>query len=372
MKINIPQVFIASSTEGLDIAYSVQDLLDNNAECTVWDQGVFQPSSYTIPDLIKQLEKSDYGIFIFSPDDELIIRNKEEKAIRDNVILELGLFMGALGPKNCFIIMPKSTEAIHLPTDLTGMTLLKFNSNRSDDNIKAALGPVISQIRNILKKYGSSDTSSQKQMIKLSDDVVQQINFIGLSAFYSSRDDYAKHRINAASIDKYIDRAQKSITIVSITLTTGLSFDDICKVIENKIKNIKDFKVTISLLNPFLDNLYFTISPLFGQQAETLQKNTKDALVSLRDFRAQLSDEEQKRFILKVHNTLPFGSAIILDGDLESGTIQIETKPYKVGIRKSFAFEICNNNRSFYNTLKTSYYSLITDGLSQDDLFSKL
>ena len=57
MKINIPQVFIASSTEGLDIAYSVQDLLDNNAECTVWDQGVFQPSSYTIPDLIKQLEK---------------------------------------------------------------------------------------------------------------------------------------------------------------------------------------------------------------------------------------------------------------------------------------------------------------------------
>lgn len=209
-------------------------------------------------------------------------------------------------------------------------------------------------------------------MIKLSDDVVQQINFIGLSAFYSSRDDYAKHRINAASIDKYIDRAQKSITIVSITLTTGLSFDDICKVIENKIKKIKDFKVTISLLNPFLDNLYFTISPLFGQQAETLQKNTKDALVSLRDFRAQLSDEEQKRFILKVHNTLPFGSAIILDGDLESGTIQIETKPYKVGIRKSFAFEICNNNRSFYNTLKTSYYSLITDGLSQDDLFSKL
>lgn len=82
--------------------------------------------------------------------------------------------------------------------------------------------------------------------------------------------------------------------------------------------------------------------------------------------------KEQKRFILKVHNTLPFGSAIILDGDLESGTIQIETKPYKVGIRKSFAFEICNNNRSFYNTLKTSYYSLITDGLSQDDLFSKL
>lgn len=92
---------------------------------------------------------------------------------------------------------------------------------------------------------------------------------------------------------------------------------------------------------------------------------TIKALVALRN---SLKPDEQNRFVIKVHQTLPFGSAIILDGDFENGTIQIETKPYGFGMRKSFAFEIRNNGSDFYNNLKTSYYQLIKDGILWSEL----
>ncbi|MCM1235457.1 MAG: nucleotide-binding protein [Ruminococcus flavefaciens] len=356
-----PQVFVASSVEGLDVAYAVQELLEHNAECTVWDQGVFEPSSYIMIDLIERLKISDYGIFVFSIDDTVRIRGEEEKVVRDNVILELGLFMGAIGQKNCFIIIPNSNEKIHLPTDLTGITLLKYNAKRKDGNLKAALGPSVNKIRNVI-----NSKSEIKKVI--SQDVIEQIDAIGLSAFYSSRDDYNKYRVDASSIDRYINRATESICMVSITLATGIPVDDICQVFATKLIQNEQFKVTVSLLNPYNSELYKTIMPLFKQDERTLQENTISAIKTLVNFRASLEIGEQERFIVKVHQTLPFGSAIILDGDTENGTIQIETKPYNVGMRKSFAFEIENNGGAFFKTLKQSYCKLIDDGILWNEL----
>ena len=355
-----PQVFIASSVEGLDVAYAVQELLEYNAECTVWDQGVFEPSSYTLPDLIERLKITDYGIFVFSIDDTLRIRDVEEKSVRDNVILELGLFMGAIGQKNCFIVIPSSGECIHLPTDLTGMTMLKYNPKRKDGNLNAALGPSVNKIRNAINNKPIKKVVSKN--------VIEQVGAIGLSAFYASRDDYGKYRENASSIDKYINGAKESICMVSITLATGIPVDDICKVFEKKLKQNKKFKITVSLLNPYNDELYKSIMPLFKQPAKTLQDNTISAIKTLVEFRGSLKLDEQERFLIKVHQTLPFGSAIILDGDAENGTIQIETKPYEVGMRKSFAFEIENNNGIFYEKLTQSYYRLIDDGILWSEL----
>lgn len=156
--------------------------------------------------------------------------------------------------------------------------------------------------------------------------------------------------------------------MVSITLATGLPVDDICKIFEMKLKQKKNFTITISLLNPYNDELYKAIMPLFKQSSNALQNNTISAIKRLVDFRNSLSISEQERFFIKVHQTLPFGSAIILDGDTENGTIQIETKPYNVGMRKSFAFEIKNNGSAFYETLKQSYYDLIEDGILWTEL----
>ncbi|MGM0582990.1 MAG: TIR domain-containing protein [Bacteroidota bacterium] len=146
------RIFIGSSVEGLDIAYAIQENLEFSAEVTIWDQGIFELTSTALDDLIKTLEKSDIGIFVFSPDDISKIRNKEYKTTRDNVIFELGLFIGYLGKNRVSFVIPRGIKDFHLPTDLTGITPGFFTPNRKDDNLRAALGPYCSQLKKVIEK----------------------------------------------------------------------------------------------------------------------------------------------------------------------------------------------------------------------------
>jgi len=143
-----PRVFVGSSVEGLDYAYAIQENFEHKSmEVTVWDQDIFRPSSNTLDDLIRKLYDFEFGIFVFSPDDNVSIRGNEYSAVRDNVIFELGLFIGRLGRERSFFVIPRGHIALHLPTDLLGVTPVTFDAVRSDENHKAALGPACNQIR---------------------------------------------------------------------------------------------------------------------------------------------------------------------------------------------------------------------------------
>ena len=73
----------------------------------MWTQGVFGLSESTIESLMKEVNTSEFGIFVFSPDDAVRMRGKLFSAPRDNVVYELGLFSGALGGKDAFSLLRK-------------------------------------------------------------------------------------------------------------------------------------------------------------------------------------------------------------------------------------------------------------------------
>ena len=155
-----PSVFIASSVEGISVAEAVNIKMEYDAQVKQWDNA-FDLSSITITSLIKRARESDFGIFVFHPDDKTIIRENTYSSVRDNVLLELGLFIGALGLDRCFVMIPKSKELeFRLPTDLAGVTTTTY-----DDEIEDKVDAVTTSCAKIKQamaklKVPESNTSS--------------------------------------------------------------------------------------------------------------------------------------------------------------------------------------------------------------------
>ncbi|MBK9260275.1 MAG: nucleotide-binding protein [Polyangiaceae bacterium] len=114
-----PRIFIGSSVEGLDYAEQIQAGLDYLAEPTIWHQGVFGLSKGTLESLLDARDQFDFAVLVLTPDDMTFTRKNKKNSPRDNVLFELGLFMGALGRDRTFIVYCRDKE-IDLPTDLWG------------------------------------------------------------------------------------------------------------------------------------------------------------------------------------------------------------------------------------------------------------
>jgi tetratricopeptide (TPR) repeat protein len=146
-------MFVGSSKEGLNVANAVQANLWRVAEITVWTQGVFKPSSVTLPAILDSLETQDFGLFVFTPDDIALIRGQNYNVVRDNVIFELGIFIGRLGLNRSFFLIPDDAE-MRIATDLLGITPLRYETKRSDDNLTAAVGPSCTEVETEIRRLG--------------------------------------------------------------------------------------------------------------------------------------------------------------------------------------------------------------------------
>lgn len=148
-----PRLFIASSVETLPVAEAVNVNLDHDFEVTIWKNGTFKLSSSTIDDLVEKSSSVDFALFIFAPDDIASIRSRKEHVVRDNVIFEMGLFVGAIGKSRSFILKPRDTE-MHLPTDLLGVTPTDYDATRSDGDLVSATNRACSLIKAEVERLG--------------------------------------------------------------------------------------------------------------------------------------------------------------------------------------------------------------------------
>jgi len=139
-----PRVFIGSSGEGVKIARVVQLLVNHDVDSEIWTQGSFSLTKGNLENLMEVKNRVDYAVLILTPDDLVTKRAKTGISPRDNILFELGLFMGALGRERTFMLSC-SDDDLELPTDLAGVTQASYRQ-RSDGNLQAALGAACTQI----------------------------------------------------------------------------------------------------------------------------------------------------------------------------------------------------------------------------------
>lgn len=144
------RLFLGSSSEGREVARNLQAELGGICEVVRWDQNVFEPSGYTLDSLLAVAANVDFAVLVATPDDTTVSRGAQTPSARDNIVLEFGLFSGALGRNRTYLL---ATGDLKLPTDVLGLTRLPYRP-QSDGNYRAAVNDAALQIEQRVRSLG--------------------------------------------------------------------------------------------------------------------------------------------------------------------------------------------------------------------------
>jgi hypothetical protein len=156
-----PTLFIGSSTESKWIAEQIHLLLADEVDVTIWDHYTFYLGDYPLESLRRKILSSDFALLIASPDDKLIKRQKTGYTARDNIFLELGLFMGVLGQRRAFYLSVtdrrggKSKE-VSIPSDLAGIMRLRITLRDDENQSRSDLRSECIKLKDAMKRKTES------------------------------------------------------------------------------------------------------------------------------------------------------------------------------------------------------------------------
>lgn len=149
------RVFIISSAEARHVGRMVRNAFAHDTDtivATLWTDDVFKIANYTLQDLEAQIDDSDFAVAIAHADDLTESRGKPWPSPRDNVIFELGMFMGRLGRQRAILMEPRD-EKVKLPSDMSGITTIPYRYEANQD-AAALMAPACDKLREHFLKLG--------------------------------------------------------------------------------------------------------------------------------------------------------------------------------------------------------------------------
>ena len=148
----IPRVFIGSSTQNINVARALSDCLEGrNFRPLVWDEGLLQQGESIFDGLIRLSKSVEFGIFIWGASDVTIGAGENIPAVRDNVVFETGLFLGALGKESVFIVADRSVP-LKIPSDFEGIIRASYDGSVLGTYDRAAVSGACNEIERSIRQ----------------------------------------------------------------------------------------------------------------------------------------------------------------------------------------------------------------------------
>jgi len=162
------KIFIGSSSEAKLIDNEVRKIIENHpkAEPKPW-QDVFVPGEFGLESLTRIKKEVDGAVLITTVDDKIWYRGSEGFTPRDNVLFELGLFIGELGRDKVGLIVVKDREGNtpKIPTDLAGLNYIYFEEGKRANNEAA----ITKWLLHLQKKVGFGSNTLENPFNVLQD-----------------------------------------------------------------------------------------------------------------------------------------------------------------------------------------------------------
>jgi hypothetical protein len=194
-----PTIFFGSSSEAISVVDAFQSHLEDAAEVIPWRYGVFKSGESTLESLIRALNRFDFAALILTPDDLVESRGGTSNSPRDNVIFEIGLFIGRLGRERVFVISEKDS-GLKIPTDLLGIKCIQYRTGAADEGFDALLRatrPAFRELESRMKEIGCLSPAPPMN--------VPQYGMLGYSDSVRDRDAQYMDAIESATSELYIN-----------------------------------------------------------------------------------------------------------------------------------------------------------------------
>jgi hypothetical protein len=197
--------------------------------------------------------------------------------------------------------------------------------------------------------------------------LARRLYALGVVNVFGSRSDYQKYRDTPTLID-YFSLAHVSVEMVGYWISYGVESQGLAEEVCALLSARPQLTVSLAVIDPSSTHLESLAKHLNRSSAEVRERIT-NSLVRLTSARARQDESVRSRYRIKVYDSLPVASVVMLDRGQRNGRVQVDIKPYHAAQHNSFTIEFTKANSSLYQHLTDAWGELLEDAKELNDTF---